>query len=162
MLFHFVFKFLLYAFCSVLSIFFFWPAQSVIETLTFSEGVLKWFWICSLCPKRSPFVVTGENSFCSYLAVRNDNLWLHYRETKLAWKKPSKKEKGRRIKEQMKREQGIVDCTYALEWRKKTADLLVTVASWNKGGSAWDCLWEFGPIFKPGCRHSKVGQVAPL
>lgn len=92
------------------------------KTLTFSKGVLKLFWIC---PKRSPFA-TGENSFCSYLAVRNDDLWLHCSETKLAWKKPSKKEKGRRIKKQMKRVQRIVNCTYALEWRKKTADLLVT------------------------------------
>jgi hypothetical protein len=160
MLFHFVFKFSLYVFFSVLSIFFSACAVSD-KTLNFSKGVLKWFRICSLCSERSP-CVTGDNSFCSYLAVRNDNLWLHCRETKLAWKKPSKKEKGRRIKEQMKREQGIVDCTYALEWRKKTADLLVTVALWNKGGNAWDCLWEFGPIFKPGCRHSKLGQVVSL
>ena len=130
MLFYFVFKFLL---CALFCRFFSACAVSG-KTLTFSMGVLKWFWIC---PKRSPFV-TGENSFCSSLAVRNDNLWLHCRETKLVWKKPSQKEKGRRIKKQMKREQGIVNCTYAPEWRKKTADL-VTVASLNEGGSTWVC-----------------------
>jgi hypothetical protein len=39
---------------------------------------------------------------------------------------------------------------------------LVTVALWNIGGGAWECLWESGPIIRLGYRHSKLGQIVQL